>query len=315
MSFSPHRLPLSWSCVLLALVGAAYCGLLASPMQVVVPCPGSGCRLFRDFSVFGISLWWGGVLYFVLMTLLCLRRAMRLALWLAGLALALDAALLLIMLASVPCVSCLGVALLMGLLFWMVRKHTYSLHMLRPQISALFLLWAALFMGAGIAAAMEQMDSWVIAGSEHTERRIYFSPSCPACRDAVAVFAQSAAFVPVAERESDYVEIYRMHKALANGADMVSALRGAGSGESLKPYDPAMLFLRFRLLRNKSEVLRLGFESLPLIMVNGMPQSMRPVRESSVRGRRGADAASALPSELLGRVDACGDGPEVCESR
>ena len=312
MSFSQQRLSVSWGCVIIALIGAGYCALLANPTQGPIPCPGTGCRLFRDFTVHGFSLWWAGTAYFALTALVCLRRSTKLALALAGLALVLDTLLLMLMLATAPCVSCLGAALLIGLLFCTIRSHAYSMNMLRPRASALFLLWLGFFIAVSATALMEQAPIWVIHGANTSERRVYFSPSCPACKDAVTVFADKAAFVPIAERESDYAAIDAMDKAIARGESLQKALDGAAREQTPDPYSLRMLLLRLRLLRNKAEVLRLGFDALPLIMVNGMPQSMLPAA-AAPPGRERPGSAD-LPPELLGDINACGESrSEPCD--
>jgi len=167
---------------------------------------------------------------------------------------------------------------------------------------------------------------------------VYFAPSCPACRDAVTVFAGSAAFIPVAENADDHAAIYGMQKALAEGKTLVQALdtvlKAQRDGTIAVPPLLKSFTLQVKLARNKAEVMRLGFGQLPLIMINGMPQSLRPApspsrpasqlpvpTDSSADpggydgyGNYGADAygtASGLPPELMDPVDACGDGSPV----
>lgn len=303
MFFTPHRLPVSWLSVCIALAGAVYCGLQVAPLPFEVPCPGTGCRLFRNFSFYGISLWWAGVAYFAFMALVCVRRAQTLALTVAGLALCADAVLLLIMLFTVACITCLGAAALMGLLFFTLRRHVYGKTSSSPGPPRVLLAWGGLFIAALAFAGTEQIRPWHIVGTEQMERRVYFSPSCPACRDAITVFAGQAAFIPVAERESDYPAIMAMHRALENGKTMAEALAAAQDPPAFAVLSLENAIFRFRLLRNKAEVLRLGFGQLPLIMINGMPQGLRPVSQPS----------SALPPELT-TVDSCdGKNPEPCD--
>lgn len=281
-------------------------------MDVSVPCPGTGCQLFQDFTFKGISLWWAGVAYFAVMVLLCLRKARTLFMTLAALALCADAVLLIIMLGTASCIACLGAAFFMGLLFLVLRRHAYSKTAPDPGPSFIFLAWAGLFIAAVASAGTEHIGPWQMHGPENAERRIYFSPSCPACRDAVTVFAGNAAFIPVAERESDYDAIYRMNLAIKNGKTLVDALRAANKGTEAEPFSLETLFVRFRLLRNKAEVLGLGFDRLPLIMVNGMPRNLRP-EGGAAPTRPGRADTSGLPPELA-PVDSCSGSPEPCDT-
>lgn len=313
MFFSPHRLPIPWLGVALALAGAVFCFWTALPSSTSVPCPTVGCRLFQDVTISGISLWWAGVAYFSVMTLLCLKKAWRAYLLLGALALLGDAVLLIIMLVTAPCLACLGVALLIGLLFLVLYRHAHSRNA-RGWLLA-FLLWAGLFLAVVASAGGELLGSWQLSGPVRAERRVYFSPSCPACRDAVAVFGESAAFFPVAEREEDYAAIYRMKLALDAGKTLAEALAVSGAGAEAPYFSIQGALFRLRLLRNKAEVLNLGFSSLPLIITGGMPKGLRPEpaamsAEPPVRQRQ---EEAALPPELS-PLDSCGEGALPCDT-
>lgn len=316
MFSSSQRLPVSWFCVCMAFIGAAYCVIQVLPTlasltgaaspAMEIPCPGSGCNLFQDFTVYGISLWWAGVAYFALMVLLCLKRVHGFAMFTATTALIADAFLIIIMLFTASCVACLGAAVIMGILFLALRRHVTARMMIAPGPSFIFLAWAGLFLAAAASAATELAEPWDIAGSGNQERRIYFSPSCPACRDAITVFAGNAAFIPVAEKDGDYAAIRVMHEEIAKGKTMVEALHASDSAKG-EPFSFATVVFRLKLLRNKAEVLKLGFDKLPLIMINGMPQDLRPQP-----ARRNAPSA-ALPPELSA-IDSCGGNtPEPCD--
>lgn len=326
MFFSPQRLPVSWTSVCIAIVGAVYCALQVAPVPVSVPCPGTGCRLFQGFSIHGVSLWWIGVGYFAVMVLVCLRRAHFAALGIAVAALAVDAALLVVMLVTAPCVACLGAGLLIALLYFSLRRHAYSKTPVEPKPSFALIGWVGLFIAAVAFAATEDVQSWRISGPENAERRVYFAPSCPACRDAIMVFADSAAFIPVAEKDSDNAAVYAMHKAILGGKTLVEALDAvmqAKMNDTLaEPPFPDSLIIRLKLVRNKAEVLRLGFNRLPLIMIDGMPQSLRPANANGNRttGTAAGNGTSpyagspALPPELIAPVDSCGEGSaEPCD--
>jgi hypothetical protein len=76
-----------------------------------------------------------------------------------------------------------------------------------------------------------------------------------------------------------------------------------------------MRYFRFTLLRNKAQALRLGFSQLPLIMINGMPQSLRPPAAAATHPAQSPARRdpAALPPELSA-LDACGgQNPEPCD--
>ncbi len=316
MSFASQRSPVAWGGVCVALLGAAFCALQADPLQTDIPCPSVGCRLFHDVTLWGISLWWVGTAFFVLTALLCLRRWRGAAFALTALALIADCFLLLLMLLTAPCLSCLGAAAFIGLLFFILRPERQGWFNGPARRPLLLFFWGALFFAAASAAGTEALGRWTLYGQPDAERRVYFSPSCPACRDAIAVFAGNAAFIPVAERDEDFAAIAGMRSALKRGKNMPEALAEGlkGQGHDLSIADG--LLLRLRLLRNKAEVLRLGFDKLPLLTINGMPQSLRPDAAGSAgSGARPSASAgsggSALPPELT-PLDQCKEGPAPC---
>lgn len=311
MFFSQQRLPVSWTGLIVALIGAVFCGLQIVPEVSPIPCSSAGCRLFQDFSFKGVSLWWLGVAYFAVMALVCMRRSRTPALALASLALVADGALLVVMLLTAPCTACLGAAAFIGLLFYVIRRHVYNKSAPPPGPSVLFLAWAGLFIAALVNAGTDLVGSWQIYGPQDAERRVYFSPSCPACRDAITAFAESAAFMPIAEEESDYAAIYRMRRAVAQGKNIAEALREAENDGASEPWSLESALFRLKLLRNKAEVLHLGFERVPLILINGLPQSLRSNYAPAARDRYAPSAA--LPPELA-PIDSCGESIEPCET-
>jgi hypothetical protein len=179
--------------------------------------------------------------------------------------------------------------------------------------SRLFFLWMLLFIANGASAFTESIQPWVIHGQEHRERRVYFSPSCPACREAVTFFADKAAFVPVMKDENDFQAIVRMEEGLKQGLTLREAFDAAQEKRLASPISLfRKIFLHILLMRNKVDALRLGFDKLPLLLVEGMPRSPQtdaPI--SSIPGIRPPHDLSYLPPELnLEPLDQCaGNAP------
>ncbi|MDR2800138.1 MAG: hypothetical protein LBB52_02590 [Desulfovibrio sp.] len=292
-----------WLTLGFSLLGLAWCGWMAFPTSTPTPCLTSGCSMFRGSAVGGVSLWWIGGACFFLITILCLRGKKAEARFLSMAALALDAVLLLVMLFFAPCFDCLVAAALFGLVYYSLRgvRDGWFLEENRPSL--LLPVWFGLFLANCIFAADETLPRYTVGGHSRLEVRLFFSPSCPACREALISFGESALLYPVAEASGDVDGIAKLQILLSAGLPMREAVE-----RSLDPSVPApelsifrKALLHVQLLRNKALVLRQGFVSLPLIQVNGMPGF---VADSS-KGRGQSEAAPggrAIPKESRARL-------------
>lgn len=269
-----HAKSTLWSTLFFALLGLMWCGYVAFPTANPAPCATSGCALFRDTKVAGLSLWWVGGAYFFTLAVTCLRGNRALARFLASLALCLDTALLIIMFLTAPCFDCLVVAVLMACCYSTARKPGdgwFNTGDTRP--SFLLPVWFGLFLGNAVLATNEQMPLYAMGNTRTSEVSLYFSPSCPACREAMLSLGNSAALYPVEEREGDMEAIIRLGNLLKNNVRVEEALRRSRDPNEPTPY---LAFyerwaLEMKLMRNKASLLRQGFRALPLIQVNGMP--------------------------------------------
>lgn len=300
----PVRTP--WAALLFALMGLAWCGYISFPTGNPAPCLSSGCALFKDARIQGISLWWVGGAYFFILAVICLRGKIRLAWNLGRFGLAADALLLIVMFFIAPCRDCLIVAALLGLFFCALAPAHSAWFSGQPGSSPLLPLWFGLFLGNAILAANEALPPYTISPAENTAVRVYFSPSCSACRDALLTYGQNAALFPVAERPNDVEAIQRLEFLLASGVPMAAALpRSLDPSEPVPARSPSdKAFLRVQLLRNRAEVFKQGFSALPLIQINGMPRKtstpVPPVPDPSAGlefgGHTPRGSRSALPS-------------------
>jgi hypothetical protein len=262
-----------WPALFFALLGLVWCGFVAFPTANPAPCATAGCALFRDSKIAGVSLWWvGGALFFIL-TILCLRGQRAAARLLARLALFVDAILLIVMYFTAPCLDCLVVAALIALCFFFLRPNNSGWFLEDASPSLLLPVWIGLFIGNCAVVVNEQMPQYTLGNAATAQVRLYFSPSCPACREAVQTLGPSALLYPVEEREGDFEAILRFENLLAAGLSPADALRGSLQADNHIPSVslPDQLIMHVQLLRNKAAVLRQGFRALPLIEVNGMP--------------------------------------------
>ena len=292
-----------WTTLFFALLGLAWCGYVAFPTTTPLPCSTSGCALFRDSKLAGLSLWWVGGAYFFLLAVICLKGNRQLARLLAGLALFLDALLLVIMFLTAPCFDCLVVAVFMGFCYFTLRPSAHPdgwFTGTEPSHSLLLPVWFGLLLGNSVLAANEQLPLYNMGNQQGKELSVYFSPSCPACREALISLGQNAALYPVEESEADLDSIIRLRALLNARVPMKDALR-----RCLDPAEqtPALAFyekgiLQIQLLRNKASLMRQGFRALPLIQVNGMPggHPNTPLERSSLTPRDLTPAPAAIPA-------------------
>lgn len=278
----------------LALLAMAYCVWTAFGNDVNI-CITQGCSLYQDVTVAGLSLWWIGAATFTVLALLALAGAARLGRLLAGLALCGDILLLLLMAATAPCVSCLGVAIFFAAVYAAFRRADMNpqhknIHLRR---SPLILIWGLLFVINAGAAARSTATLWPISDMTlgRPSVRMFFSPSCKACQQGIQALSGhiEVAFYPVAENDDDLYRVAAMRTALDEGKSMIEAFEAAqlATAESYSALSPDMLWLRLRLLRNKAHVYLSGSQVVPFIEYRGLPAMLaprpKPVRKEQPR--------------------------------
>lgn len=267
----------------LALLAVAYCVWTALGNDINV-CITEGCSLYQDVAVAGLSLWWIGAAAFVVLALLALAGAARLGRLLAGLALCGDVLLLLLMAATAPCVSCLGVALFFAGVYAAFRHAMAAQqHKNAPtRRSPLILVWAILFVINAGAVARSAASLWPISDMTMGQPsvRMFFSPSCKVCRQGVQALSGhiEVAFYPVADTVDDLYRVAAMRTALDAGKSMIEAFEAARqvSPDGYSALSPDMLWLRLRLLRNKAHVYLSGSRVVPFIEYRGLPAMLTP---------------------------------------
>lgn len=275
----PHEILLGPLC--LAVLAAAFCVWSASGNEVNI-CITAGCTLFQDTTVAGVSLWWLGSGMFALLALLALTGAAGLGLIAAGFALLGDIGLLLLMSMTAPCVSCLLVAVFFALLFSGFRQaaRRQSGSNAKPTRSALLMLWGLLFIVNVGAALRAQAEVWAITdNSAEATVRMFYSPSCPSCKEGIAALSGhvDVAFYPLAESEADIYKVARMKGLLDSGASMTEALAAAQdvtAPTGMSAISPDMLLLRLRMLRNKAHVFMAGAQTVPFFEYHGLPSML-----------------------------------------
>ncbi len=268
----------------MAVLAAAFCIWSAFGNEVNI-CVTSGCALFQDTSVGGISLWWAGGVMFTLLAAAALMGAAQLGLVLAGLALLGDISLLLLMAVTAPCISCLIVACFFALIYAAFRQAALrtksNLPGDKPGRSILLVIWGLLFIVNAGTALRTQADVWAITdnGNEATVR-MFFSPSCPSCAEGIALLSGhvDVAFYPLAESEADIYMVARMQRLMDNGVNIAEALNKAKdvtAPTGMAGTSPEMLLLRLRMLRNKAHVFMAGSQTVPFFEYHGLPAMLK----------------------------------------
>ncbi|MDD6181104.1 MAG: hypothetical protein PUB01_03395 [Desulfovibrionaceae bacterium] len=299
MKTSPRRL--LWQPLAAALAGALFCFWMTLDSESL--CVTTGCALFQDASVGGVSLWHYGMAAFMLLSVLAVSgfgAAGRLA---SGCCLLGDVLLLALMAATAPCASCLIVALFFALTYGAFRREARPRESRGKTPSASWLLWAwALLWAINIlAAGRNALGPWVMQGDpEQAGIHLYFSPSCPSCIKALKVLSGNigAAFYPVAETDGDVAAVLRMEQLRRAGSTLYEAqqqaMQEAPELSLWRQWAPEVALLRFRMLRNKAHVLAAGGRAVPYIEYRGLPAHIAQKADAEEMARLRREAAEAL---------------------
>ena len=272
---SSQRKPLFLS-TFFGFAGITLC-LLSALNQAEALCITNGCSLFKQATVYGISLWWYGAAALAVTTILSFLGRRKAALFFSALFVLGDLALLLLMAFTAPCIPCLCVAVLFVLQFASIANaQTQSF----PKgASVLILLWGLLFSPNLLNVANESLGIWSLSGPQQADMQLFFSPSCEICRKAVPIFAKNAdarvAFFPVAESAKDEESIILMRRYIDEGNTMYAAFRRAQKHSGKVDASlPETLTTKFNLYRNKVRLMNMGVDRIPVLVTNGLPSSL-----------------------------------------
>lgn len=307
---------------LLSLTGLAFCcwNLWGTPE---VLCVTEGCRLFQNFSVMGISLWAAGAAAFVVLMLGSLPGLGFAGYLASALGLLLDCVLLCVMIVAAPCFNCLIIGLLLAMTFLAFRsswqeEQRRGQYAEKKGFSPLFLFWLLLFLLDAGVVAHGLMKPWPLPfGNAASATRIYFSPSCEACRSLVSASSEDArniAWYPVAENDGDMAAIGEILRRTQAGESLADVLESMSQG--VADTNPASSFLergilQLRLWRNRAHVLEAGSERLPFVEFSGAPSVLlRP----SAPDKSGDEGLRSPAEESLFGVSGFCSGEEPCET-
>lgn len=317
----------------LACVATAFCVWSALGNDVNI-CVTTGCTLYQDFTIASISLWWFGAFAFTILGACALMGQATLGRRLAAFFLAADIGFLLLMAFTAPCVSCLVAALFFALCYIFFRRNNVprksSGQPAPHRASFLLWVWLILFIVNVGQVARSQVDIWpILDESGEASTRMFFSPSCRYCIEGVNALSGNinVAFYPLAESDADVAKVGKMLALLAQGESLAEAM-GQSQETEFKSfwqnYTPAMLLLRFRMLRNKAHLFAQGAQGVPFFERKGLPADLVSKRERSAQASKPASASVfphgdrssgsgdyAMPPELQDSMQCGGSVP--CE--
>ncbi len=330
----PHEILIGPLC--LALLATTFSAWSALGNEVSI-CVTAGCSLYQDSAIAGIPLWWLGAGIFAALAGLALLGQAAAGRALAGLALLGDVFLLALMAFTAPCVSCLVAAVFFALLYLGFRQATATRNRAsRPGRSVLLAVWLVLFIVNVGAVARSLAQVWPLTDNgEEATVHMFFSPSCPSCREGIRVLSGhvDVAFYPVAENEADVYKTARMMELLDQGQSMAQALEGAQQAQpptGLAAWWPDHFWLRFRLLRNKAHIFLSGGQAVPFFEYHGLPSMLTrqggnparnqgqspPLSSAAPQGQNGFVPTTdpTLPAELAPPPQIAGQcsGPVPC---
>jgi len=259
--------------VFIPLAGAIYC-VAAALGAVDALCFTQGCAAFQNVQILGFSLYMYGAGAFLLLAALSLFQQRHLGYKISFAFLMADSALLIWMGFGPACSSCLIAGLFFALSFgaiaWARKKENPWTSFVSPILCVT--LWFFAFSPNVFSVVKESMKPWAIYGNGSAQ--VYFSPTCRACIDLVFEIIdtdpESAAFYPIAKNAPDKKIIARMFDFIEKNDTMRAAfsksiMRGTpdpdfGVIDSLK--------LKWRLFSNKTRLLQIGSQRVPLIISN-----------------------------------------------
>lgn len=293
-----------------SLLGLALCLLNATGAGLF--CLTSGCALYAGYSLFGLSFYVYGAIAFGMIALLAANagKIPRAVPWLGRiilLGLVLDLLFLGWQLLYWPCSSCLVVALLLGCTaagFW----RTYP-QLCRRLYKGVLLGWLILLIPSVIAAGKEVLlTPWALYGPADASIRVFFSPTCPACKTEVTKLLQSPevnriAFYPIAKNEPD---LRLLTTLLQEGIEQPADLKRLFLADFSPEASPA-LSLRWRLAKNKMALAGYGAQTIPFILSSSVISGPRLPWENLF------SPADLTPPEESGGCGIVNQEEEPCE--
>ncbi|MBW1952075.1 MAG: hypothetical protein JRI50_10725 [Deltaproteobacteria bacterium] len=225
-------------------------------------CITKGCQVYQSYHFLGLSFYaWGAAAFGAgLVLLVCNAGYYRVFIY--G-CLLVEIVLLAYQVIYLPCSECLLVGLLWGSLGFLAIKERISLT-----------LWSALFLAALVILGKEMVAPWPVYGHTDAPVKVYFSPTCPACKEEIGKLLSGGeadwnrvAFCPVAMSEEDCKRLCGMKFVLDRTLNLAQAFQACWSGNAeVRLGWEEWLKLRLGLIKNRIVLARMGADKIPLVV-------------------------------------------------
>ncbi len=250
----------------IALAGFLFCIMSALGITDNL-CVTQGCEVYRGYTVAGVSLYWLGAAVFLLLAMISLwPGSYGVLAILTGLVLVGNFVFLIMQFLLWPCTSCLIVAALLGSFAWCLSVQVKS------GLRMLCMVWLLLFSANLLLLARDSIAPWPVLGKTNAEIQIFFSPSCPACREVVENFLDRpdiepyVAFYPVAKDDGDRQRINLLVRNLRQGMPPKQAFSTHWQTFTRLDQLGNNWFLALNLWRNQIHLAKKSAVQVPLII-------------------------------------------------
>lgn len=260
-----------------AIAGMIFC--ILSALGVETFCATSGCAITADFSFFGISLYWVGAIAFAGFVIVRVLGARKLALLYAMFFLLFDIGFLIAMSFMAPCLSCLIVACFIFLIafFTWIEARRKSMPTATKAIGYVMVAWMFFLSPNVLSVLSELLGPSPVHGTAQSPIKIFFSPTCPACKEMVVEVVEAnpdqVALYPVGKGEKDMRKICALKCNYEKSGDIQSALDVCWSGDCKGELSfVEQVKLNLKAWRNKNHIARMGKNSVPVMITQVMPE-------------------------------------------
>lgn len=257
----------------LSISGALFC--LLNALGIDTFCTTSGCAMAGEYEVMGISLYWFGFLGFLVFSGLLFFGNSLILLAYISFVLFVDAILLIVLAFISPCLSCMVVGLFFALLWMGTVYYAEFSRSVKAGLTPIMLIWFMFFSGNTINIAGEFMGPVPVYGEKNADIHVFFSPSCPACKEMVAEVVESSkeslALYPVKIAPEDIKGVCAFKCVYGDSNDIGQALNACYSMDCEEDTSFfANLRLQFITWRNQSFLANMGQKSVPVMVTNQM---------------------------------------------
>jgi hypothetical protein len=184
-----------------------------------------------------------------------------------------------------PCISCLIVGILIFILFFLAWQWHFGQFFagdswtgLRRSAVVVCGLWIGVAAPNLLGVVQETVAPMPIYGSNDAPIKIFFSPTCPACKDMVRRMVRNnedkTALYPVAHNEEDVERMCILDCTLDRGADLKEALNKCWRGECSMEERGFWQKVRLTLISqiNQSFLLDMGKKEVPVLVSRTAPE-------------------------------------------